>query len=1033
MAALIKVTSFNVERRIFGMLKLRKETPGIQGGDHDDLEVLNKEFEKSEPENPVIASTTSNPCVWHRRRTAEQSDRSSSRDHFDILGDGNKASRRCPDSGPRATRMPTDDDYGRRERLLLHQHPGSQCGASAPTSLPGNSSGISSSQCASSIAVSGANSITQSDCYHKQRQQQSESRAPSSTTIIQERYSTTGGNTGGSSDRIQTNETNDYGVRVSMEKYEKQSAKQHLDEVSIDGDQSRSISSCCERYGMSHSHERFSQSSGCTSTSQSNHSYPRQQQQQQQQQPQQQQQQQSQMSQSGIVQYSRYNEATSSTSVEQRLPIQSSDCFQHIDHFQNDKNIGLPSKTTVVNEYANSGILALSSGKQFSQETFPSPPSPAPTNDHFVPPPPLSPSQSEKYASTPSLAGYSSNDRIMPPSSPCTRDRYGTAPASPMSKDRFMSADRLLAVDISSINHTNHDVKDQQQRYGTSTERLLANGSPVLGTLQRDSVSLFQSPSANKDLSRYTLSSELLVTSSPIHAPVPERFASKTNDRFISNSPIHDRYHRSESIHHDRFSTIASCERYLANSPNPDATHQRYSSTERVLNGTAETGQSRRYSSSERGVECQKYSERNDRCSNSSSPTPNDYTCRYSGFQDVSDRSRYSSDRFSDITLQRYTQSRTNDRFGDRYFANSSPTHDTRINSEINKYTSASSTERLLVSSSPSSSENSRYHNIYSTSGQNSNDCYIQSSSTPENNGTLRAYQNQTATKNDKFIQVSKSANNYGRYQLSNHDRYERASQERVYGIERYGTTANSGDRYQGSEQRYHGNPERYSPGRGVGEKYLSLPKPKDTYSTGRIASSCSPVDTGNEGRSYGTSVSGVGSYVPPNAHTPVERYVPQPPPEVLYPERYVDRYVPPVAHTPTDRYVPTADPGDPYMRRDLGFHHHYRLPPPGYLYHQSHFRFRGFAYASPGRLGGSPGSSSSSSSTSVQREFSTSPLLRPKVRASAIEFTSTSRSNQSCCGDGTGGQRNSCCQVRRSLPPGALPTIPTNHSAHSS
>jgi hypothetical protein len=25
---------------------------------------------------------------------------------------------------------------------------------------------------------------------------------------------------------------------------------------------------------------------------------------------------------------------------------------------------------------------------------------------------------------------------------------------------------------------------------------------------------------------------------------------------------------------------------------------------------------------------------------------------------------------------------------------------------------------------------------------------------------------------------------------------------------------------------------------------------------------------------------------VPPTAHTPVERYVPQPPPEVLYPDR---------------------------------------------------------------------------------------------------------------------------------------------------
>lgn len=158
---------------------------------------------------------------------------------------------------------------------------------------------------------------------------------------------------------------------------------------------------------------------------------------------------------------------------------------------------------------------------------------------------------------------------------------------------------------------------------------------------------------------------------------------------------------------------------------------------------------------------------------------------------------------------------------------------------------------------------------------------------------------------------------------------------------------------------------------------------------------------------------------------------------------RYVDRYMPPAAHTPTDRYVPASDPGDPYMRRDLGFHHHYRLPPPAGYPYQTHFRFRGFAYATSGRLGGSPGSSSSSSTASNQREtFATSPLLRPKVRGSAVEFstaaTPTTMAGVSrhvcanpaaCCGD-TSANGRACCQMRRSLPPGTLPAISTQTSS---
>lgn len=163
-----------------------------------------------------------------------------------------------------------------------------------------------------------------------------------------------------------------------------------------------------------------------------------------------------------------------------------------------------------------------------------------------------------------------------------------------------------------------------------------------------------------------------------------------------------------------------------------------------------------------------------------------------------------------------------------------------------------------------------------------------------------------------------------------------------------------------------------------------------------------------------------------------------------------MDRYVPPAAHTPTDRYVPASDPGDPYMRRDLGFHHHYRLAPPAGYPYQTHFRFRGFAYATTSRLGGSPGSSSSSSTTSNQREtFATSPLLRPKVRSSTVEFgvvasavgvgtTTTTTSGvighvcantAACCNEASANGRN-CCQMRRSLPPGTLPAIPTQTSS---
>ncbi|XP_051156675.1 inactive rhomboid protein 1 isoform X2 [Leptopilina boulardi] len=873
--------------------------------------------------------------------------------------------------------MPTDDDYGRRERLLLHQHPTAQYRPPSTSPVPGSNSANSRT---SGIQVENTNPT---DCYHKH----SEIRSSSSASLPnQERY------------QDQRSQTNDHGSRDRFEKSNENINEAHSSEP-------RSIQPNCDQYGIVQNQERFQSTnhqysgrSSCQTISQN------------------------------ILadRYSRYSESTSIHNQQSSGSV--SERYGHTDS-------GLVSSA---NEYANTSILASASGNPFSPDTFPSPPSPAPANDRFVPPPPLSPCPSEKYSSSQSLACYPPTDRVLPSSSPSPRDRFGTAPTSPIpsGKDRFSSSERLL-VSSASI----HDTKDQQRYTASSTEQLLA--SPVLGNLQSDRC--LYATGKDSTTSKFGISSERLVSSSPIHAPVPERFTGKSSDRYMVESPIHERYQTSSS-HRDRFASISSVtERFLSSSPNPEGAHQRYSSSERILSCSGASDQSRRYSSSERSGDgsCQKYGERS-----SSSPVPADFTSRFTGFQDVGQRFVISNERFSDLSMQRYGQSRSTDRYlaTERYLATNSPAHDGKMVSDSNRH-SSSSTDRLLASSSPSSSETSRYNPTYGTSIQSTTDRYSMSP-TPDGNTGHRSYSQSSTKGNEKYLQVSKSAQNYGndRYQLSNQsEQFERSTQDR-YSIERYTSSINSGggnDRFQSSSsERYHSSAERYSPARTNSDKYLSLPKPKERYPTGRIATSCTSITGGSSERNYG---SGNGTYVPPTAHTPVERYVPQPPPEVLYPDRYVDRYVPPSAHTPADRYVPVTDPGDPYMRRDLGFHHHYRLPPPGFAYHQTHFRLRGFAYPSPGRLGGSPGSSSSSSSTSAQRDsFSTSPLLRPKVRASVIDYNANPSSSSSssrhvcgtnttpCCSEVTSGQRGCCQTIRRSLPPGALPSIPTQ-SAHSS
>lgn len=181
-----------------------------------------------------------------------------------------------------------------------------------------------------------------------------------------------------------------------------------------------------------------------------------------------------------------------------------------------------------------------------------------------------------------------------------------------------------------------------------------------------------------------------------------------------------------------------------------------------------------------------------------------------------------------------------------------------------------------------------RYHSPYTTStgtqSSASNERFASISPTPEassnvHRGGNSSYQNTKSTV-DKYL-VSKSVQ-------SGYDRYAVGGQnDHQFGQDRYFASSGSSDRFQATSgaERFHAPADRYSPARSVTDKYLSLPKPKDRF-TGRITPiSCatSVVATSSTDRTYGSSST---SYVPPTAHTPVERYVPQPPPEVLYPDR---------------------------------------------------------------------------------------------------------------------------------------------------
>ena len=185
---------------------------------------------------------------------------------------------------------------------------------------------------------------------------------------------------------------------------------------------------------------------------------------------------------------------------------------------------------------------------------------------------------------------------------------------------------------------------------------------------------------------------------------------------------------------------------------------------------------------------------------------------------------------------------------------------------------SSSPTERLLVSSSPSPSEANRLHSLYTSGGNNTQSAADRYSTlSPTSEGNHRTYTPVLSRNSDKYIQqVSKSIQSYGndRYQLSTNqnEQFDRNSSQDRYPGDRFP----NGDRFQSSgNDRYLTTLDRYSPARTNTDKYLSLPKSKDKYTSGRVTSSCSSISSNSSERPYG---SGNGGYIPPTAHTPVER-----------------------------------------------------------------------------------------------------------------------------------------------------------------
>ena len=126
------------------------------------------------------------------------------------------------------------------------------------------------------------------------------------------------------------------------------------------------------------------------------------------------------------------------------------------------------------------------------------------------------------------------------------------------------------------------------------------------------------------------------------------------------------------------------------------------------------------------------------------------------------------------------------------------------------------------------------------------------------------------------------------------------------------------GDRYiPTSGERYiPSSGERYHQSSSASDRFLATSSSADRY--------LSPADR----------------FLPTAASVTSDRYLPPPAPAPS------DRFLPPSTPAPGERYLPPppsatpGGPGDPYMRRDLGYHHHYRLPHPSYNPHHPHHQY---------------------------------------------------------------------------------------------
>lgn len=274
------------------------------------------------------------------------------------------------------------------------------------------------------------------------------------------------------------------------------------------------------------------------------------------------------------------------------------------------------------------------------------------------------------------------------------------------------------------------------------------------------------------------------------------------------------------------------------------------------------------------------------------------------------------SDRYVMGTPERLD--RNSERSNERYSSTERGSDRSERHSERSEKQSERLPERFV-------SGNERYiiHNIQDSGSDRGSDRYSTIERNSERYGTSernserfseRYLQSSDRTPNsDKFVDSSEGFRSNDRSDGYRSERFVQSPSLEVHRFDRYCTLPSHSERYSRE------NSERFESSR-----YLPPPAP-----------------------------------APSDRYHPPERYIPPPAPsndrfsetvrerfsETPSRERYQDRYIPPPA---PERFIPnsferfhssTVNPGDPYMRRDLGYHHHYRLPHPNYhVHHQSNY-----------------------------------------------------------------------------------------------